>query len=95
MTLLLSSNLRVGYTSFYDGGYREVTPNSPCLHPGEENQYLDYVFTSALIPVFGDMPLIRLRTDSIDSAKWTQFSDGGVRHTTPVPGYFPNSEYLP
>lgn len=90
-------HVRVGYTSFYDGGYREIAPVGPashCLHPGEPDQYLDYVFASALIPVFGDMPLIRQKDDGTDSATWTQFADGGVRHTTPVPGYFPNSEII-
>jgi predicted acylesterase/phospholipase RssA len=88
-------HVRVGYTSFYDGGYREIGPGSACLHPEEQDQYLDYVFASALIPVFGDMPVIRQPGDSTNSATWTQFADGGVRHTTPIPGYFPNSEVIP
>ncbi|MDE2060221.1 MAG: patatin-like phospholipase family protein [candidate division NC10 bacterium] len=88
-------HVRVGYISFFDGGYREISPCSPSPHPEENDQYLDYVFASALIPVFGDMPLIRQRGDNADPATWTQFADGGVRHSTPVPGYFPNSEIVP
>jgi hypothetical protein len=80
--------VRVGTVSFYDGSYREVTPNSPqLLAPA---QFLDYVYASALIPVIGKMPRIQEdKNQSADSHYWSQFSDGGVRHPTPVAGYFP------
>lgn len=80
--------VRVGTVSFYDGTYREVMPNSPqLLAPA---QFLDYVYASALIPVYGAMPRIREdRNQPADSEYWSQFSDGGVRHPTPIAGYFP------
>jgi hypothetical protein len=80
--------VRVGTVSFYDGTYREVTPTMPPLL--EPEQFLDYVYASALIPVYGTMPRIRESKDQPpDSEYWSQFSDGGVRHPTPVAGYFP------
>jgi hypothetical protein len=80
--------VRVGTVSFYDGSYREVMPNSSqLLAPA---QFLDYVYASALIPVYGVMPRIQEdKNQSPDSEYWSQFSDGGVRHPTPVAGYFP------
>ncbi|HEV2020993.1 MAG TPA: patatin-like phospholipase family protein [Terriglobales bacterium] len=80
--------VRVGTVSFYDGSYREVTPNSPqLLAPA---QFVDYVYASALIPVYGTMPRIQEDKDQPpDPEYWSQFSDGGVRHPTPVAGYFP------
>ena len=80
--------VRVGTVSFYDGTYREVIPNSPqLLAPG---QFVDYVYASALIPVYGKMPRIQeSKEQPPDSEYWSQFSDGGIRHPTPVAGYFP------
>ncbi len=78
--------LRVGVGSFYDGAYREVEPNSPfLLSPA---QFRDYVFASALIPVYGGMPRLQETKDESDSHNWPQFGDGGLRHTTPIVGYF-------
>ena len=80
--------VRVGTVSFYDGSYREVMPNSPQLL--SPSQFVDYVYASALIPVYGKMPRIQETKDQpADSRYWSQFSDGGVRHPTPVAGYFP------
>jgi predicted acylesterase/phospholipase RssA len=80
--------VRVGTVSFYDGTYREVMPASTgLLAPA---QLLDYVYASALIPVYGSMPRIQESKDQpLDSEYWSQFSDGGIRHPTPVAGYFP------
>ena len=80
--------VRVGTVSFYDGTYREVMPNSlQLLAPA---QFLDYVYASALIPVYGKMPRIQEdKNQQPDPEYWSQFSDGGVRHPTPVAGYFP------
>ena len=80
--------VHLGTVSFYDGTYREVTPDSPqLLTPA---QFLDYIYASALIPVYGTMPRIQEHKDQPpDSEYWSQFSDGGVRHPTPVAGYFP------
>ena len=80
--------VRVGTVSFYDGTYREVMPTSPQLL--EPAQFLDYVYASALIPVYGTMPRIQEeKSQPPDPAYWSQFSDGGVRHPTPIAGYFP------
>jgi len=80
--------VRVGTVSFYDGSYREVTPNSPQLLASA--QFLDYIYASALIPVFGKMPRIQEHKDQQpDPRYWSQFSDGAVRHPTPIAGYFP------
>jgi hypothetical protein len=80
--------VRVGTVSFYDGTYREVMPNSPeLLAPA---QFVDYVYASALVPVYGKMPRIQESKEQLaDSEYWSQFSDGAVRHPTPVAGYFP------
>jgi len=80
--------VRVGTVSFYDGRYREITPHSPELLAPV--QFLDYVYASAVVPVVGKMP--RIQEDEkqpADSHYWSQFSDGGVRHPTPIAGYFP------
>lgn len=80
--------VRVGTVSFYDGTYREVTPDSPELLAPV--QFLDYVYASAVVPVLGKMPRIQENEDQPkDSHYWSQFSDGGVRHPTPIAGYFP------
>jgi hypothetical protein len=79
--------LRVGVVSFWDGQYREVTPQSALLY---EEQFLEYVFASALVPVVGKMPRIRESSEQPnDRARWAQFGDGGIRHNTPIVNYFP------
>jgi len=42
--------------SFWSGEYREITPHSALLY---DDQFLEYVAASALVPVFGKMPRIR------------------------------------
>lgn len=80
--------VRVGTVSFYDGTYREVTPDSKQLLAPV--QFLDYIYASALVPVFGKMPRIQeAESQPPDSRYWSQFTDGGVRHPTPIAGYFP------
>ena len=80
--------VRVGTVSLYDGTYREVTPNSPELLAPV--QFLDYVYASSVVPVLGKMPRIQEGEDQPkDSHYWSQFSDGGMRHPTPIAGYFP------
>ena len=66
-------------------------PDSPAVlnaNADPDQQFRDYVFASALIPVFGTMPRIREPGSTGDSEAWSQFSDGGVRHATPIAGYF-------
>ncbi len=79
--------VRVGTVSFYDGTYREVALGAD---PLEQFQFLDYIYASALIPVYGAMPRIQENfVQTPDSENWSQFADGSIRHTTPVVGYFP------
>ena len=86
-------DLRVGVVSFYDGTYREILPSSPFLLYPE--QFREYVYASALIPVHGVMPRIKQAGDDNNSENWHQFSDGGVRHATPVAGYFQPCDFKP
>jgi hypothetical protein len=79
--------LRVGVASFYDGTYAEIEPVSPRLI--RVQQFNEFVHASSLIPVYGRMPRIPGSQDDSDPDHWPQYADGGLRHTTPVPGYFP------
>ncbi len=89
MDALLHSGrlVSVGTVSFYDWTYREVRATDPQPAPAD---FLDYVYASALIPVYGKMPRIKEHASQRDDRNyWSQFSDGGVRHPTPIAGYFP------
>jgi hypothetical protein len=79
--------LRVGVASFYDGTYAEIEPVSPRLI--RVQQFNEFVYASSLIPVYGRMPRIPGSQDDNNPDHWPQYADGGLRHTTPVPGYFP------
>ncbi len=75
--------VRVGMISFWDGGYREIlSSNSGSV------SFLDYVFASAVPPVYGNMPRIDESGQGRDPKLLTQFADGGLRHDTPVVSYF-------
>lgn len=88
-------NVRIGTVNFYDGTYHEITPGSSNpksprpASPELDNLdlYRDFVLAGALIPVFGEMPRIPEKQDQ-DSQHWPQYADGGLRHQTPVAGYF-------
>jgi hypothetical protein len=78
---------RVGVVSFWDGGYREVLarPESPTqVGP----RFLDYLFASSVPPLYGKLPRIVDGSASDDPKQWPQFTDGGMRHITPVVSYF-------
>lgn len=90
-------NVRVGTVNFYDGTYHEVTPgirvsgkmvldSSPELVP--LGQYREFILGGALIPPFGEMPRIQDDSSEPDSENWPQYADGGLRHQTPLAGYF-------
>jgi len=55
--LLTGRTVRVGVVSFWDGRYREVVASKSSE---EDNQrFLDCVFASSLIPIYGRMPQIQ------------------------------------
>lgn len=95
--------LRVGAVDFYTGSYAEFAPTDVRLFglgPDSTNQevlakysetYKRYILASALIPIFGNMPSIAQPGDEADGdGTWRQFADGGLRHATPVSGFFPS-----
>src|SRR5262245_29963385 len=41
------------------------------------------------------MPRIQEDPKELDDENWSQFGDGGVRHTTPVTGYFQPCDFKP
>src|SRR5207249_197852 len=80
-------SLRVGTVSFWDGRYREIMQTTGGL---AREQFLEYILASASIPVVAKMPTIREEeTQPSDADLWAQFGDGGLRHNTPITGFFP------
>ena len=78
----------VGLTNFWDGGYREIEAGSTPDERGRTN-FLDYLYASAVPPVYGKMPRIREVGQADDPPPSVQFGDGSLRHITPVARYFP------
>lgn len=79
--LAAGRELRVGVLSFTDGRYHEMLLS----HDGvAEPAAQEFVFASALVPVFSRMPII----SPPGGGAPLQFGDGGVRHATPVTSYF-------
>jgi hypothetical protein len=70
--------------TFNDGRYREIVIN-PQGRVDSATAH-DYIYGSAIVPVFGEMPLISPPTNTPEMP--LQFGDGGVRHQTPVTSYF-------
>jgi hypothetical protein len=80
--LAAGRELRVGTMSFDDGHYHEILINRDGrVDPKTAH---DFIFASAIVPVFGRMPVIPQPGDR----KALQFNDAGVRHSTPVTSYF-------
>ncbi len=79
--------VRVGVVSFWEGGSREIVAQS-MLSEGQSASFLDYLFASAVPPVYGKLPRIRQAGESADPRLATQFSDMSLRHDTPVISYF-------
>jgi predicted acylesterase/phospholipase RssA len=77
--------LRIGTMTFDDGRYHEIVLNAN----GEVDPRTAhaYIFGSAIVPVFGDMPVIAA-SPAQPLAEREQFADGGVRHAAPVTSYF-------
>lgn len=84
--LMAGRTVRVGVVSFWDGRYREVVASKTSEQ--ENQRFLDYVFASSLIPIYGRMPQIQDDAMMTDKKQWTQFADAGVRRVTPVSSYF-------
>jgi hypothetical protein len=74
--------LRIGFTTFIDGRYREFVINSE--DRADAQLAHEIIFGSAVVPVFGRMlPLA--------PSSWAdplEVADGGLRHATPVTSYF-------
>lgn len=91
--LLTGRTVRVGVVSFWDGRYREVVASSTSV---EQNKlFLDYVFASSLVPIYGQMPQIQDDPAITDRNQWPQFADAGLRRVTPVSSYFMNCDTAP
>jgi hypothetical protein len=84
--LLAGRTVRVGVVSFWDGSYREVVASKTSEQ--DNQRFLDYVFASSLIPIYGGMPQIQDDAAVTDMQQWAQFADAGVRRVTPVSSYF-------
>jgi predicted acylesterase/phospholipase RssA len=80
--------VRVGVTNFWDGGYREIASQHVGGHKSPAN-FLDYLYASAVPPVYGTMPRIRETGHADDPPPSVQYGDGSLRHITPVRRYFP------
>jgi len=91
--LMAGRTVRIGVVSFWDGRYREVVASR---HSESENKtFLDFVFASSLIPIYGQMPQIQDDPANLDPALWPQFADAGLRRVTPVSSYFKGCDAAP
>ena len=79
--------VRAGVVSFWTGGYREVVAQ-PLLTPTGSRSFMEYLFASSVPPVYGKLPRIPDGSMSDNPKMWPQFTDGGLRHITPVASYF-------
>lgn len=84
--LLMGRTVRVGVVSFWDGRYREVVASKTSEQ--ENQRFLEYIFASSLIPIYGQMPQIQDDPAITDKSQWVQFADAGIRRVTPVSSYF-------
>ena len=79
--------VRVGSVSFWDGTYREFGPTAQ--YPNNDRSwFLFHILGSASIPVISRMPQIPDSPVQSDPKLWPQYTDGGVRHNTPITSYF-------
>ena len=76
--------LRVGTVSFHDGLYHEVTLNPNGV---SDRNALDYLFGSAIMPMYGVMPRIPAKMAE-GTMEPVQFGDGSTRHMVPLGSYF-------
>ena len=84
--LMTGRTVRIGVVSFWDGRYREVVASR--TSEAENKKFLDFVFASSMIPIYGEMPQIQEDPTDTDPALWPQFADAGLRRVTPVSSYF-------
>jgi len=80
-------HVRAAVVSFWSGVYREVVaqPSSTRTAGGT---FLEYLYASSVLPVYAKMPRIADGSPFDDPKMWSQFSDGGLRHITPLASYF-------
>lgn len=74
--------LRIGFTTFVDGRYREIVLNAGGRVDPQTAHEL--ILGSTVVPVFGRM--VRLAPSA--SGDPLEIADGGLRHATPVTSYF-------
>jgi hypothetical protein len=79
--------VRAGVVSFWTGGYREIGAQ-PLLSKSGGRSFLEYLFASSVPPVYGKLPRIPDGSSADNPKDWPQFTDGGLRHITPVASYF-------
>ena len=79
----IGRELRVGTVTFHDGSYREIVMNAKGR---TDTKAKDYIFGSAIIPMFGVMP--RVAVQNAKSVEQVQFADGSIRHAVPADSYF-------
>jgi len=79
--------VRAGVVSFWSGSYREVLAQ-PLIAKAGARSFMEYLFASSVPPVYGKLPRIADGSMADDPKLWSQFSDGSLRHITPVASYF-------
>ncbi|HVN21002.1 MAG TPA: patatin-like phospholipase family protein [Dongiaceae bacterium] len=79
--------VRAGVVSFWTGGYREVVAE-PFLTKAGSHSFLEFLYASSVPPVYGNLPRIPDGSSADNPKLWPQFTDGGLRHITPVASYF-------
>jgi len=77
----------VSVVSFWDGGYRELLAQSLLSKRGGTT-FIDYLYASSVPPVYGKLPRIVDGSEADNPRFWPQFTDGSLRHITPVASYF-------
>jgi hypothetical protein len=79
--------VRAAVVSFWGGEYREVVAQ-PASTRNVGSTFLEYLYASSVLPVYAKMPRIADGSPSDNPKMWSQFSDGGLRHITPLASYF-------
>ena len=79
--------VRTGVVSFWTGGYREIVAQ-PLLSQSGSRSFMEYLFASSVPPLYGKLPRIADGSPADNPKLWPQFTDGGLRHITPVASYF-------
>ena len=104
----LGRPFRVGVVSMRDGVYYELSPRSEAASAecqiNRNRKFLAAILASASMPSLFPTPFIRRIDDMASCAndvsrneddQFQPFADGGVSHSTPVPGYFLQPFFVP